>query len=166
MASYAKFDVWQNTQGITWTTVKQVVSISSSATQGSTSTTYAQYTPINLSIVPYFNTSKIMIMFWSQVYHSANTGIHISIRKNGTSLINSDTISYYMGHNTNPDYRMMPIFFQYLDTPNSTISQDYTVFMRSDTGEQVWINRPQNQTYTSRSGVTGTTTLSLMEIAQ
>lgn len=169
--STLRFNTWQDISGNTFSTIKQVVSKTSSVTQGSTSTTYAEYTPVALSITPTSANSKLLILFWSQIYHHHYTGIHFSIRKNETSLIGDDTISYFFGTDGTGDsdnaYKMMPVYFQYLDSPNSSSIQNFTLFARSDVGGyQTWINRPANQTYTSRSNVTGSTTLTVMEIAQ
>jgi len=144
--------------------ILKVVHDRDDTTYGSTSTTYSQITNLVASITPSSTSSTILVMVSLMFTPHDDSGIHFSIRRSGNSLINADTASYYHGDVTNPDYRMVSSNINIVDSPASISNLDYTVFMRSDTGAQVYLNRPSNTTYTSRSGVFGSSSITLMEI--
>lgn len=144
--------------------VIKVVHSRDDTTYGTTSTSYQQLTNLSATITPNSTSNTILINFTIQYYHANGSGIHFSIRRNGSSLINADTLSLYLGDVTNPDYKMHFGGIQILDSPASTSAVTYTVFYRSDTGAQIYINRPGNTTYSSRSGVFGSTGITLSEV--
>jgi hypothetical protein len=142
----------------------QVVHSRDDSTYGTTSTSYQQITGLTPSITPSSTSNNILINLQIKFYHDPSSGIHFSIRRNGTSLINADTMSLYHAITTNPDYRIVSASIDILDSPASTSSVAYTLFYRSDTGAQVYVNRPANTTFSSRSGVFGSTSFTLKEV--
>jgi hypothetical protein len=144
--------------------ILQIVHDRDDTTYGTTSTSFQQITGISTSITPNNTSNRIYINFTTQFYHANSNGIHFSIRRNGISLVDTNTISFYHAETTNPDYRMVFGGIQIMDSPATTSICTYEAYYRSDTGGQVYINRPSNTTYTSRSGVFGSTGITLMEV--
>jgi hypothetical protein len=118
-------------------------------------------TGLSLNITPTSATSKILIMAWCPIrYGTNNGGGNVGIRINrasGTVLMSNNLIN-----NVNAIVDISyPITLSYLDSPATTSSTNYTI-------EFALVNSSGVYTYPTvnwNSGLTQTSTLTLMEIA-
>jgi len=139
--------------------VGSVLQVVQGSTTTSTSTTSTNFTATSLSasITPYFSTSKILVIT-SSMHQIINTpgaaGLGLAIYRNGSSIY-SDPFPYasmYMGQlAANPRTRLT---LNYLDSPASTSSTNYTLYFNAFNGQ------------TSSMNIDGQTSfITLMEIA-
>lgn len=170
--SVAKFEKWQNLDGVTRNAVLQVVSGTTDVFQEITSTSFLD-TPLTLSITPTSATSKILVLFNVNYYSSRSstsnlfafrlkrdsTTIYAPHTNNGTGNFGSGGISA-AGTTTTNNYGLAPI--QYLDEPATTNQVTYTlqgcVYVSTGT-PYLRIN------FASTTG-SQTSNMTLMEIAQ
>lgn len=120
MASIAKFDTWQNSAGVAYGTVLQVVHFTFTGSSGTSSTTMVA-SGRYVDITPKFANSKIVVMFSGTDYISAQAGAY-QIRRNGTGL------SSY--HQIGPAgvYTYHPTTMVMVDSPNTTSSVRYELY--------------------------------------
>jgi hypothetical protein len=118
-------------------------------------------TGLSLNITPTSATSKILIMAWCPIrYGTNNGGGNVGIRINrasGTVLMSNNLINNVSAI-VDISY---PITLSYLDSPATTSSTNYTI-------EFALVNSSGVYTYPTvnwNSGLTQTSTLTLMEIA-
>lgn len=133
-------------------TVLQVVNVLFSSVFSTSSSSYVS-TGLSASITPTSVTSKILITIQGQARaYSPGAGNNFfspSLYKNGSALS-----SYYVqgGSYNSIDFRS-PLFIQYLDSPSTTTSITYQLYM-SALASGVYLNSDG-----------GTSTITLMEIA-
>lgn len=140
-----------------------VLQVVQTTTTGSVSTTSQTATATNVlaTITPKFSTSKIFIMVTGVGTNGSGSGIAYYLYKNGSLLFTPSTDDgsgrkYYSYGGTGIYF---PMAIQYLDSPASTSSQTYTVYIGSYTAGQTC-------TFPSSGAVTnGTAVVTLMEIA-
>jgi hypothetical protein len=138
--------------------VLQVLQDTDAVTQDFTSSTYSD-TNLSLSITPSSASSKILIYFNIAAMYIANgttTACSVRLTRGGTSVYVADVGSgYNLGTNGN-GFTTAGCF---LDSPSSTSAQTYVVQVANTYGAgTASINESFNST-------TGTSTLTLMEIA-
>lgn len=164
MASYAKFDVWQDTQGVTRNTVLQVLSSTKTDIFTTTSTSYVDIPDLSVIITPYFSTSKILVTFSIGSSHSTPNTRSFNLVRNSTNIaqpdsgVNGATIPAYNGNATGVGYIQNSI--SYLDSPNSVVATTYKIQVKVDAGTG-YINR-----HLSSDTWTGVSSITVMEIAQ
>jgi len=126
--------------------VLQVVNSKTAPTQASTASTTFVTTGFSLSITPKFATSKIYLSFSINTYVSAAVGRYTIYR--GATDLQASTGGLVI---VNPGYSQNTITL--LDSPATTSSTTYTIYMSNDAGSIY-------------AGLTGQTSVfTLMEIA-
>jgi hypothetical protein len=171
MASYAKFDVWQNTAGVNRQTVLQVVQTVKTDTFSTTSTTWTDITGFNATITPSSTTSKILVQLSLCFLGDANTQGFARLMRDSTPIAIGDAYgsrtrftlnNYQLQINQVPTTGVM-----FVDSPATTSAVTYKVQLQNqNTGANVvYVNRSPTWTDAATSG-TGVSTLVLMEIAQ
>lgn len=151
MASYAKFDVWQDTQGNTQNTVLQVVKTSLGDDLGTTTddntndfpawvittntSTWTDTNNLQLSITPKFANSliKLELCIYTGTRGNANSAGLRVIR--GDKIIfrpmhNSTTGPFSMNYHSNSNTHAIQSFVFY-DTPNTTNTVTYSLQYRA-----------------------------------
>jgi hypothetical protein len=115
--------------------VIQVVNATYSSLLTTTSTTLIT-TNVTASISPKFSTSKILILLSMNGCNVASTSnaIHFELFKNGSYLSYLDDI---LGYGSSTNYGAN---YQYYDTPATTSSTTYAVYLKSTLGTSVKIN--------------------------
>jgi hypothetical protein len=141
-------------------TVLQVLTTTTTTLVTNSSATYAS-TGLSLNITPSSATSKILVMSWCPIrYGTNNGGGNVGIRINrasGTIVMNNNLINNVSAI-VDISY---PITLSYLDSPATTSSTNYTIEFALVNSSGVY----SNPTVNWNSGVTQTSTLTLMEIA-
>ena len=112
-------------------TAGTVLQVSQSLTQTQTSTSSTSYvsTSVNGSITPSSASNKILVqVFLGTTYANASgaTGI-ITIYRNSTTDLAPTTRGFVLATYTDN----MPVSFSYLDSPSSTSSTTYTVYIKA-----------------------------------
>lgn len=160
MASIAKFDQWQNSAGVPFGTVLQVVSANYTPDTTITSSTPTSY--ISINITPKSTSSKILLFSTISSVSSVGTTsaeFEARIYKNGTSLVGIEGLAAYgPGFNTNNWRGIGACSGMYLDAPNTTSAITYAVYLWTATSS-IRIN-----TEIAGTGISGTN-LTAMEIA-
>ena len=133
--------------------VLQVVQYIYSSASSTTSTSYVA-TSLTNSITPQFSSSKILVIVnCGTTYQSTSATSALTIYKNNTTDLAPTArgfgLSSYTGN--------MPVSFSYLDSPTTTSSTTYTVYMRTN-GGTAYLGGSDGGVYTSSS-------ITLMEIA-
>lgn len=175
MASIAKFDQWQNSAGVNYNSIIQVVNTQKYDTWSTTSTAFVDVTGFNASITPKFSTSRVLIMM--QICFSSPDsanwgGYHPRMTRNGTVLQTGTDVSgnqhasWGGGLQLGQQHNAFVKTFLFYDSPASTSSQTYQlqVAMQAYSGGTLYMNTSATKS-TQYSG-TGISTLTLMEIAQ
>ena len=132
--------------------VIQVVNNTATTSFNTTSTSFVAYSPITSSITPSSTSNKILIIANIPAYSIASTQCFATVYRgtiSGTNL--GASLSGFGGSYNNSNNN---IVVNYLDSPSTTSSQTYTVAVRSNNGNTVYM--PDNN---------ATVTLTLMEIA-
>lgn len=141
MPSTLKLDKWQNTAGVNYNSILQVVT----ATSGFTKQTFASSTPVQLTgmsvtIRPYFANSKILIMGVVTASWTYVAGVHIYknlfdiIGSHGSNLQNGGSSSIWTYYNQGIGAgtgSLRPMSLQYMDTANSTNNITYSIYANS-----------------------------------
>jgi hypothetical protein len=133
MPSYAQFDIWQNTAGLTYGNVLQIVQGTGQSSAVTVSGTTPTATGVTVTITPYYATSKILILGHIHVYKSG--GVHFNdyvARNGGTNILGS-----HVGGSDNDGgtaHYDAPVMF--LDSPTTTAATTYNwwVYSRDSTG--------------------------------
>jgi hypothetical protein len=138
--------------------VLQVVSFSTPTATTTTSTSYVS-TALTVSITPKFSTSKILVTASGNLDCStALTQVVSTIYRNSTNLVVSGAFGMGLAYSDNSRLQA-PVTMQVLDSPATTSSTSYTVYVArsSGSGSAIFNNG-------SGSGNSGAT-ITLMEIA-
>jgi len=177
MASIAKFDVWQNTAGVNYQTVLQVVQRIGTAPYALavTANTWATYpsSEMSLSITPRFNTSKILLMASITLGSSVNQSAY-RFTRGGVAIGVGDVsgsrprTSAQTGHlySTDLNHTFRTISQNFLDSPATTSATTYNIDVMSE-GTTCYLNR--SPTYTDSTPVycgTAISTFIALEISQ
>jgi hypothetical protein len=132
--------------------VLQVVQYVYSSSSSTSSSTYVS-TSLATSITPNFSTSKILVMVsCGTTYQSTSATAAYTIYRGA-----SDLAPTARGFALSSSTGNLPVTFSYLDSPSTTSSTTYTVYMRTNGGT----------TYLGGSdgGVMTSNTITLLEIA-
>jgi hypothetical protein len=177
MASIMRFDQWQNSSGVAMGTVLQVKSTSDNVAQSLavTANTWTAWPSgtINVSITPFYSTSKILVMASLTIGVNANSGA-FRLKRGSTAIgvgaqqgshQEATAVTGYMNSaDTNHTFRT--IAATYLDSPATTSALTYSVDLMSES-TIVYINR--GGAFPDSSAVyacTANSSLTVMEIAQ
>ena len=127
--------------------IGQVVSVTHTADQTSTSTSFADVTNLNASITPSATTSKILVLTAIEFYVAGSSqGIngYLKVVRGSTDLIQRRSQSYSQD-GTGVEYENQ-VSFAYLDSPSTTSSTTYKIQFRLGAGSSVSINHSSDKT--------------------
>ena len=127
--------------------IGQVVSVTHTADQTSTSTSFADVTNLNASITPSATTSKILVLTDIEFYVAGSSqGIngYLKVVRGSTDLIQRRSQSYSQD-GTGVEYENQ-VSFAYLDSPSTTSSTTYKIQFRLGAGSSVSINHSSDKT--------------------
>ena len=120
--------------------VLQVVNATTTSLTSTTSTSFVA-TSLTATITPKFTTSKILILINGGMVNFDNSGTQIrtTIYRNSTNLGNS---SFGMGeyYVQSGGQVQMPTSMHYVDSPATTSSTTYTMYIRSGSGQSIQLN--------------------------
>lgn len=172
MSSIIRADRWQNSDGVAYNSVLQVVSTAKTDTFTTTSTTYGDITGLTASITPKFSNSKILIIAQVTVSGKNNAG-YGSFRLNGgnastyVGASSGTTVQSVFGGLTtgNLNSAVFSHSIVYLDSPATTSAVTYAVQARSGTGDSLFVNRSDTEADGAKNA-RGASSITVMEIAQ
>jgi len=124
--------------------VIQVVSTSSTTTTSTSSTSFVTAS-ISASITPKFSTSKILITVAGggmDTWQSSNNRMGLTVYRNNATQLGGFTDSFNYQSRT-----IVPASYQYLDSPATTSSTTYTIYIKSFGAYDVYLNS-QSETIT------------------
>ncbi len=134
--------------------ILQVVSATTTSLTSTSSTSFVT-TSLTASITPKFSTSKILVLINGGMVNADNSGsqIRATIYRNSTNLGSSiyGMAEYYV---QSGGQVQMPTTMHYLDSPATTSSTSYTMYIRAGGAYVVYLNADPV-----------TTSITLMEIA-
>ena len=170
MTSTMRFDRWQNSLGQPYGTVLQVVSVTFTDVFSTTSATFVDITGLIASITPKFATSKILVAGSVNIGSTSGTnGVRFRLARGSTGIAIADTASTrtraYSGGNT-LQAAMVSSAFNFLDSPSTTSSVTYSVQLSTNSGGTTAAVNRQLSDGDDPSTPRGTSTITLMEIAQ
>lgn len=171
MSSIIRADRWQNSNGVAYNSVLQVVSTTKTDTFTTTSATYADVTGLSVTITPRFSTSRILLVASITATADSTTqgfaqfvrdSTAIGIGDAGGSRVRSTFPIYIQGNAFNV-YSSNASFF---DSPATTSATTYKIQVRREsTSGTIFINRSPNDS-DSAAGGRFISTITVMEIAQ
>jgi len=162
MPSYAKFDIWQNTAGVTRQTVLQVVQMTTTSRVSTASASFVDAPGYSATITPASASNKILIL--ATLYHGSTTSYAIWFKLLRDSISIADAVGY-SGGATNAAYMNMCSPIHYMDSPNTTNAITYKIQFRADSSSAtVFLGGPPTNTYTVGTALNNNTIL-LLEIA-
>lgn len=113
--------------------VLQVVQSTHEGDFSSTSTTYVD-TNFNASITPASTSNKVLVTIAGCVARSASTGrAWLTLYRDTTDITLTDTEAF-MAMTADNDDELIPFTLTYLDSPSSTSSTEYSLYVKSNTG--------------------------------
>ena len=127
--------------------IGQVVSVTHTADQTSTSTSFADVTNLNASITPSATTSKILVLTDIEFYVAGSSqGIngYLKVVRGSTDIVQRRSQSYSQD-GTGVEYENQ-VSFAYLDSPSTTSSTTYKIQFRLGAGSSVSINHSSDKT--------------------
>jgi hypothetical protein len=133
--------------------VLQVVQGSVSAQTSTTSNSFVA-TGLTTSITPLFSTSKILILMSGVITNTGNGQGNYTAYRGATNLAGGSQNSFYY-YFSSSGYSFVPLNICYLDSPATTSSTTYTLYLKTNSGATT--------TYFGDSATQSTITL--MEIA-
>ena len=162
MPSYAKFDIWQNTAGITRQSVIQVVQMTTTSRVSTSSTTFVDAAGYTATITPTSASNKILVL--STLYHGSTTSHAIWFRLFRDTTAIADAVGY-SGGASNAVYMNMCSPINYLDSPGTASAVTYKIQFKSDNASAtVFLGGPPTNTYGGGTALNNNTIL-LLEIA-
>ena len=111
--------------------IGQVVSVESTASTGTTSSSFVAVSAMTLNITPTATSSKIYLTNMQLMSFASSGGYwsHVTIYRDGSNLSNNSDGLATMRTNTGDNYLMTNII--YLDSPSSSSELNYQVYIRS-----------------------------------
>jgi hypothetical protein len=131
--------------------VLQVVNASTTSGFSTASSSYVS-TSISGSITPKFTTSKILVLVTTQITNTSagGSGVNATVYRNSSvDLGSTNALAYYQNNST---YSWTSAAMSALDSPATTSSATYTIYLKISVGGTAYIGQ-------------GVTSITLMEIA-
>ena len=165
MSSIIRADRWQDSNGVAYNSVLQVVSTTKTDSFSVASTTYTDITGLSVAITPKFATSKILVL----ANVSGSIVAYVQLVRGSTNICIADaagsrvraTQSIYTAAGNIPNNSS----FSFLDSPSTTSTTTYKIQVRAEAGT-VFVNRGSTDTDAGTSFPRTTSTITVMEIAQ
>jgi hypothetical protein len=176
MASIAKFDTWQNSNGIARGTVLQTVSTTYTGAFGiSVGSTLVDVSGFSASITPSSITSKILVMVTAFIGGDNDTYPYLVLKRNGIQIGNgvqgggsSGTPIFLGAFFTNlgstVQYTTKCVSNNHLDSPSTTSAITYQMAMASPYLGSAYLNRQANQVSGASYTQFPSSSITLMEI--
>lgn len=169
MSSIIRADRWQNSDGVAYNSVLQVVSTTKTDTFTSTSTSPVAITGASATITPKFSTSKILVSYFFTMSSSAGTETAIQILRDST-VVGGGTVAGSRRSATSvttiPTGHMFPHAGAFFDSPATTSSVVYSLYGWTINGT-FYIGRSSGDTDNNSAANARTSlTITVMEIAQ
>lgn len=172
MSSIIRADRWQNSDGVAYNSVLQVVSTTKTdAFSSTTINSWTDVTGLSVSVTPKFSSSKILVIasVTGNFYVVGTSGRGLRLARDTTGLAVGDaagsrTQSTSSDHMSSTEIQQS-VTMQYLDSPSSVSSLTYKVQFFAVTGGTFYVNRSSGDAdanYTQRTS----STITVMEIAQ
>tara|TARA_R110000796_G_scaffold44340_2_gene108188 strand:- start:392 stop:892 length:501 start_codon:yes stop_codon:yes gene_type:complete len=121
--------------------ILQIQEMFSTTTTNTTSTTF-QPTAFNVTITPSSASSKILV-FHQGMFNAQSTAnwAWVSLYRDGTNLVDGGQANAAAGVYANGSTDThVPVTFMYLDSPNTTSSVNYKIYVKSGNGNPVRYN--------------------------
>ena len=169
MSSIIRADRWQDSNGVAYNSVLQVVSTTKTDTFSTTSTSYTDLTGMTVTITPRFTTSKILVVSSMNVGSSGAGPITgIKLLRDSTDIFVGDADGVKsrgaIGVRVDNEYQLYSCSVTFLDSPATTSATTYKFQMKSSSGTS-YLNRIHNAL--NDAGVVRTaSSITVMEIAQ
>ena len=171
MASVIKADVWQNTAGINYGTILQVVNVYDNTTaSGATAFGFTRLSGLTAIITPKFATSKILIIGTMNAMNSGNRSMGVIRRYVNGAEVTAGNYTIVNGYQFNiPDWYtggngdfLKCQTFNLLDSPGTTNQIEYRTYITGDGTTTWYYNRTNpNDGYGHRCS-----SMTVMEVAQ
>ena len=139
--------------------VLQVVNTFYTTQTSLNSTSYTDISGYSASITPTSATSRILVIVSANVAHNPQTGGYLAVLRGSTNITSTNGFWFYAG-NANTQFSGLAATINVLDSPATTSSTTYKIQWKCDNANPIFINRSE-----SGSGTTGTSSITLMEIA-
>lgn len=146
----------------------QVVQTVKTDTFSTSSTSFTQVTGLTASITPSSASNKILVFFNGM--GSANNGENISLQlqRGSTPIFVGDAAGSrsqcFFGANSFSGDGGLPMNAMYLDSPATTSSTTYSIYMRTSGASTIYLNRTVTDTDSANRGRTASS-LILLEVA-
>ena len=175
MSSIIRADRWQNSDGVAYNSVLQVVSTTKTDTFSTTSTSFTDVTGLSVAITPKFSTSKILVIAQISIGMTNGTGYgFVQLAGGNTSAYIGDAASnrvrcVFGGYSSaNQGEVITSNSIVYLDSPATTSATTYKLQGRVGTvgtSPTLYVNRSAVDGDTTAHG-RGASSITVMEIAQ
>ena len=142
--------------------ILQVVSVTKTDVQSTTSTSFIDITGLSLNITPSATSSKILLTGMVVIHHSLYTAFVRILRDSteiGTSATGSNSAYIVYNHNDNSNQSRT---INFLDSPNTTSQVTYKLQCKRDGGSTLFINAHTTDT---TNDFISTSVLTAMEVA-
>ena len=169
MSSIIRADRWQNSNGVAYNSVLQVVSTTKTDTFSTTSTSYTDLTGLSVTITPRFSTSVIWVCAGISLSVSGDIAARFQLVRGSTAIGIGDAAGSRTRatFGTSPASAIAPTTqggFVFLDSPATTTATTYKVQCSVNTGT-LFVNRTTSETDSAVFYRT-ISTITVMEIAQ
>jgi hypothetical protein len=135
----------------------------------STGSSYAAVTGLSASITPTSSTSKILVTVSLGALSAVNSSFKMGMYRGATPIYVGDTAgsrtSVSAQSQTTNSYQAMFGAWSYLDSPATTSSTTYQVYIGSNGSVTLYLNRTDRDTNTSTEDARSASSIILMEIA-
>ena len=168
MSSIIRADRWQDSNGVAYNSVLQVVSTTKTDTFSTTSTSFTDVTGLSVTITPKFSTSKILVFADCKTGNANGQPASLRIVRDSTAIYVGDTAGNRIlcffggdGAGVNSLYQGSAVF---LDSPGTASATTYKIQMVVSAGTQ-YLNRTATDTDSTAFRRTASS-ITVMEIAQ
>lgn len=167
MSSIIRADRWQNSNGVAYNSVLQVVSTTKTDTFSHATNAFTDITGMSVSITPFFSTSRILVQVTMSASSSASTVGSVKLVRGSTDIFIGDAA----GSRTRATAQIYEQYgsgfsFTFLDSPATTSSTTYKIQARAnDNASAFFVNRSSVDT-DSAVWVRTASSITVMEIAQ
>lgn len=176
MPSYAKFDIWQNTAGVQYSTIIQVVqTVKTNTFAASVGAIWGDVPGLSVSITPKFSTSRILVML--DIKYIGDTDVSISrirLLRDSTPIYIGDSAgsrsqaSGAQNYTTQAGSGGVNILASggiYVDSPATTSSITYKIQIGGDSNTTVvYVNRSETDRDTAYYDSRTASSITVMEI--
>jgi hypothetical protein len=160
---------WKNSLGVTGG-ILQVVSTTKTDTFTLASTTFTEITNLTATITPKSTSSKILVMAFINGNSNLNVVAHMyRLMRDSTAIGVGDAAGNRIRANTlrtalATDTLGASLNFQFLDSPSSSSSLTYSVQVRGENANTIYVNRTATDS-DNNSHTRASSTITLMEVA-